>query len=78
MDVAEGYRREPGDADVDIFGLVTTRQLEIAAGGGTGADEDGIVTFLEKCLQAVDRCVETQIYPEVDNRADLVVENPTG
>ena len=45
VDVAEGDRFQPVDADVDAVGFVAAREIEFLAARRAGADEDRVVAF---------------------------------
>ncbi len=55
LDVAEGDRLEPVDADVDV-GLdfvVATGEVELLAARGADADEDGVEALVESARMLV-------------------------
>ena len=55
LDVLEGHRLEPGDADVDVGGAFgAAGQLEFLALGRAGADEHGIEAALGRAIPSCD------------------------
>ena len=54
IDMAEGNRFEPIDADVDPIGIVAAGNFEIFAARRTAAHEDGVEPLVEQCLHAFD------------------------
>ena len=73
--VAEGHRREPVDADVDVLRpLLPPGNIQISSAGGAGADEDGVVAFGEQRFHAVDFSL-LELRAEVEDVADLLVDH---
>ena len=67
LDVAEGDRLEPGDADVDAVALVAARQLELLALRSAGADEHRV----EASASSSARMLSTgRVQPQVHAHAD--------
>ena len=79
VDVAEGDRFEPGDADMDAVGIVAARQFEFLALGRTRSDEDGIEFFgIEQLPHALDGRIQAQVRAHVDDVADFFIEHIGG
>src|SRR5690606_12673965 len=74
VDVPEGHRREPVDADVDVRGrLPPAGQVEVAPARRAAADEDRVVAFVEQRLHRVDAGAGAEIDAEVEHVAGLLV-----
>src|ERR1700726_892769 len=59
IDMTEGDARQPVDADMDVGGgLLSARNIEVAAARRAGADEDRVIAFGQERLEAVDALAE--------------------
>ncbi len=75
VDVAEGDRFEPGNADMNAVGIVAAGQLELLALGRARADEYGVELFgIEQLLHALDGRIQAQVRAHVDDVADFLIE----
>ena len=54
VDVVEGDRLEPLDANMNTVRIISPGYFEVLAFRRARADEDGVITLFEKCLHAVD------------------------
>ena len=77
LDMAEGDRLEPGNADVDIGGrLVAAGQLQVLALRGTRTHEHRIEAALgQKRPHALYGGVQLQVHPHPGNHGDLFVQH---
>ena len=75
VDVPEGDRLEPVDADVDPVAVVASRDVEVLAPWRAGPDEHRVEVLLEQRAQARDRRVEAKVDAHVDDGGDLLVED---
>src|SRR5262249_845546 len=76
VDVTEGDRREPVDADMDIgSGFLPAGNFELATAGCARSDEDCVPAFRQKGLEAVDALAAAKFYTEVEDIAALLVDN---
>ncbi len=76
LDMFEGDRLQPVDADVYTVAVVASGDLEILAPRRARADEDGIeLAAVEQLLHAFDAMIQLQVDAHVGDVADLFVEN---
>src|SRR5579863_2894081 len=79
LDVSEGHRLQPGDADMDAIRVVAARQVELLALGCSRSHENGIEFFrVEQLPHTLDRGVEAQVRAHVHDVADLLVQHLGG
>src|SRR5690606_27915228 len=79
LDVAEGDRGQPVDADVDVGRrLLPAGNVEIPSARCAGADEYRVVALFEQPLQAVDALAEPQLDAELGDVADFLVDHLFG
>ena len=79
VDVAEGHRLEPGDADVNAIGVVAAGQFEFLALGRARTDEHRVEFFrVEQLLHALDRRIQAQVGAHIHDVADFLVEHLGG
>src|SRR4051812_45363904 len=77
--MAERDARQPVDADMDVRGgLLPTRDVEVAAARRAGADEDRVVVLDEERFEAVDVLAEPGLDAEIEEIADLLVDDRFG
>ena len=76
VDVLEGDRLEPGDADVDPVGVRAAGKAQFLSLGRAGPDEDRVEAAAgEQLAHAGDRRAEPEVRAHVDDVADLLVEH---
>jgi hypothetical protein len=76
LDVAEGDRGQPVDADVDVlFRLLAAGNFEVLAARRAGADEHRVVAFRQDRLEALHLAAEAFLNAHVDDAVDLLVEH---
>ncbi len=76
VDVLEGHRLEPVDADVDAVGVAPARQIEFLALGRARAHEHRVEPLpFEQFAHAAHRRAEAQLDAHVENHADFLVEH---
>ena len=76
LDVLEGNRFEPVDADVYAFAVIAPRYFEVLAARCPRADEHCVeLAAVEEFLHALDAVIQLQLDAHVDYVADLFVEN---
>src|SRR5262249_275688 len=68
VDVAEGDRREPIDANMNVGRrLLAAGDVEIAATRRAATDEDRIPTLGQECFEAVDALAATKLGAEIED-----------
>src|SRR5262249_45277477 len=78
-DVAEGHRRQPVDADVDVRrGLLAAGDLQVAAPWRARADEDRVPAFGEQTPQRLDALAAAELDAEAEDVAALLVDDLLG
>ena len=78
IDVLEGDGLQPVDADVDVFGVIASGQLEFLAAGRSAAHENGVEALVQEVFHALDAVVEPDIDADVEDVADLFVQHGRG
>src|SRR5262249_40376434 len=72
IDVLEGHRGEPVDANMDVGGaLPATGNVEVLPLGRTGADEDGVELFRQQRREAPDLVSEAGLDAEAQDALHL-------
>ena len=79
LDVIEGHRLQPVDADVDVGRRrFAAGQLEILAARRAAADEHRVVALIQQRTHALDALTQPQIDAHVDDVADLLIQHLVG
>src|SRR5262245_468755 len=76
VDVAEGHRRQPVDADMDVGrGFLAAGNLEVAPARGAAADEYRVVALAQQLLQAVDAGAAPELDAQIEDVAHFLVDD---
>ena len=79
LDVAERYRGQPVDADVDVQrGFGAARDLQVAPARRAAADEDRVVALRHQALHRLDAFVVPEMDAQVEDVAGLLVDHRLG
>src|SRR5205807_1821807 len=79
VDVAEGDRGQPVDADVDIRRcFLATRNIQIAAARRARTDEDRVPVLRQQRLEAVDAIAAAKFHAEVEDVIAFLVDDGFG
>jgi hypothetical protein len=77
--VAEGHRRQPVDADVDVGrGFLAPGRSRVAPARRARADEHGVEALGEELLQRIDAVPAAEVHAEVEHVAHLLVDHALG
>src|SRR4029077_13842476 len=79
VDVAEGDRGEPVDADMDVGGsLLAAGNVEIATARRAAPDEDRVPALRQQCFEAVDALAAAKLDAEIEDVIAFLVDDGFG